>query len=151
VLVNRELLGAPSSYAESRTFPNSRRIFAMTTKTRLEPSPDHPITIAPTGRHVAVRAGGQLIAETDQALTLQEADYQPVQYIPLEAVDAAVLRPTDHETYCPFKGEASYYTVTTPASDLENVIWTYNEPYDAVAEIAGHVAFYADRVELSVE
>jgi uncharacterized protein (DUF427 family) len=100
---------------------------------------------------VAVRAGGQLIAETDHALTLQEADYQPVQYIPLEAVEEAVLRPTDHETYCRFKGEASYYTVTTPASDLENVIWTYNEPYDAVAEIAGHVAFYADRVELSVE
>jgi uncharacterized protein (DUF427 family) len=123
----------------------------MTTRTRLEPGPDHPITIAPTGRHVVVRAGEQVIAETDRALTLNEANYGPVQYVPLADVDAAVLRPTDHGTYCPFKGEASYYTVTTPGGELENVIWTYEEPYDAVSEIAGHVAFYTDRVELSVE
>lgn len=123
----------------------------MATRTRLEPGPDHPITIAPTGRHVVVRAGGQVIAETDRALTLQEADYAPVQYVPLEDVDAAVLRATDHGSYCPFKGEASYYTVTTPAAELDNVIWTYEEPYDAVSQIAGHAAFYADRVELSVE
>jgi uncharacterized protein (DUF427 family) len=122
----------------------------MTTRTRLEPGPDHPITIAPTGRHVVVRAGDQVIAETDRALTLEEANYGPVQYLPLADVDAAVLSPTDHETYCPFKGEASYYTVTTPGGELENVIWTYTEPYDAVSEIAGHVAFYTDRVELSV-
>ena len=123
----------------------------MTTRTRLEPGPDHPITIAPTGRHVVVRAGGQVIAETDQALTLEEANYGPVQYVPLADVDATVLRSTDHGTYCPYKGEASYYTVATPAGELENVIWTYEEPYDAVSEIAGHVAFYTDRVELSVE
>jgi uncharacterized protein (DUF427 family) len=123
----------------------------MTTRTRLEPGPDHPITIAPTGRHVVVRAGDQVIAETDRALTLEEASYGPVQYMPLADVDAAVLRPTDHETYCPYKGEASYYTVTTPGGELENVIWTYTEPYEAVSEIAGHVAFYTDRVALSVE
>jgi uncharacterized protein (DUF427 family) len=122
----------------------------MTTRTRLEPGPDHPITIAPTGRHVVVRAGDQVIAETDRALTLEEADYGPVQYLPLADVDAAVLSPTDHETYCPFKGDASYYTVTTPGGELENVIWTYEEPYDAVSEIGGHVAFYTDRVALSV-
>ena len=123
----------------------------MTTRTRLEPGPDHPITISPTGQHVVVRAGDQVMAETDRALTLEEANYGPVQYVPLEDVDSAVLRSTDHETYCPFKGEASYYTVTTPAGELENVIWTYTEPYDAVSEIAGHAAFYTDRVELSVE
>jgi uncharacterized protein (DUF427 family) len=123
----------------------------MTTRTRLEPGPDHPITISPTGQHVVVRAGDQVIAETDRALTLEEANYGPVQYVPLEDVDSAVLRSTDHETYCPFKGEASYYTVTTPAGELENVIWTYTEPYDAVSEIAGHAAFYTDRVELTVE
>jgi uncharacterized protein (DUF427 family) len=95
--------------------------------------------------------GDQVIAESDNALTLEEANYGPVQYMPLADVDPAVLRPTAHETYCPFKGEASYYTVTTPAGELENVIWTYEEPYDAVSEIAGHVAFYANRVELSVE
>jgi uncharacterized protein (DUF427 family) len=123
----------------------------MTTRTRLEPGPDHPITISSTGRRVVVRAGDQVIAETDRALTLEEANYGPVQYIPLEDLDPAVLRPTDHETYCPYKGEASYYTVTTPAGELENVIWTYAEPYEAVSEIAGHAAFYADRVELTVE
>lgn len=123
----------------------------MATRTRLEPGPDHPITVAPTDGHVIVRAGGHVIAETGRALTLQEASYSPVQYVPLEDVDPAVLRPTDHTSYCPFKGEASYYTVTAPEGELENVIWTYNEPYDAVADIAGHVAFYADRVELSVE
>jgi uncharacterized protein (DUF427 family) len=123
----------------------------MATRSRLEPGPDHPITIAPNGGHVVVRAGGQVIAETHRALSLDEANYGPVQYVPLEDVDAAVLRRTDHETYCPYKGEASYYSVTTPDGDLENVIWTYEEPYDAVSEIAGHVAFYVDRVELSVD
>jgi uncharacterized protein (DUF427 family) len=123
----------------------------MSTRTRLEPGPDHPITIAPTGRHVVVRAGEQVIAETDHALTLEEASYGPVQYLPLADVDAAVLSATDHATYCPYKGEASYYTVITPAGELENVIWTYEDPYDAVSEIGGHVAFYTDRVELSVE
>jgi uncharacterized protein (DUF427 family) len=123
----------------------------MTTRTRLEPGPDHPITIAPTGRHVVVRVRDKVIAESDRALTLEEANYGPVQYMPLADVEPAVLRPTDHETYCPYKGEASYYTVKTPAGELENVIWVYREPYDAVAEIAGHAAFYTDRVELTVE
>jgi uncharacterized protein (DUF427 family) len=123
----------------------------MTTRTRLEPGPDHPITIAPTPGHVVVRVGDQVIAETDDALTLNEANYGPVQYVPLADVDPTVLRPTDHQTYCPFKGDASYYTVTTPAGELENVIWTYEEPYTAVSEIAGHVAFYTDRVELIVD
>jgi uncharacterized protein (DUF427 family) len=123
----------------------------MTTRTRLEPGPNHPITIAPTGRKVVVRVGDQVVAETDRSLTLDEANYGPVQYVPLTDVDATVLSRTEHESYCPFKGVASYYTVTTPAGELENVIWTYEEPYDAVSEIAGHVAFYADRVDLSVE
>lgn len=123
----------------------------MTTRTRLEPGPDHPITITRTDAHVVVRAGDKVIAETDRALTLAEANYGPVQYVPLEDVDAAVLGPTDHATYCPYKGEASYYTVTTPGGELENVIWTYEEPYDAMSEIAGHVAFYADRVDVVVE
>jgi uncharacterized protein (DUF427 family) len=121
-----------------------------TTKPRIEPGPDHPITVTPTGKTVVVRAGGQEIARSDRALTLQEASYGPVQYVPLEDVDAAVLTATDHETYCPYKGDASYYSVTTPDGELENVIWTYSEPFDAVGEIAGHAAFYTDRVQVSV-
>jgi uncharacterized protein (DUF427 family) len=121
-----------------------------TTKPRLEPGPGHPITIAPTGKTVVVRVGGQVIAESDRALTLEEAGYGPVQYVPLEDVDDAVLTPTEHETYCPYKGDASYYSVTTPDGELENVIWTYEQPFEAVAGIAGHAAFYTDRLQVSI-
>ena len=114
------------------------------------PGPEHPITITPTAQRVVVRAGEQVIARTDRALTLREAGHAPVQYIPIGDVDAAALRPSEHETYCPFKGDASYYTVSTPDGELPDVIWTYLQPYDAVAEIAGHVAFYADRVTVGV-
>lgn len=114
------------------------------------PGPDHPITIEPTDGRVVVRAGGAVIADTTTALTLSEASYAPVQYVPLGDVDPAVLRPSDKQTYCPFKGDASYYSVTTPAGDLEDVIWTYEDPYPAVGAIAGHVAFYAHRVELAI-
>ncbi|HEY5431162.1 MAG TPA: DUF427 domain-containing protein [Solirubrobacteraceae bacterium] len=121
-----------------------------TTKPRLEPGPDHPITLAPTNKTVVVWAGGQEIARSDRALTLEEAGHGPVQYVPLADVDAAVLTGTEHETYCPYKGNASYYSVTTPDGELENVIWTYEQPFDAVADIAGHVAFYTDRLEVTV-
>jgi uncharacterized protein (DUF427 family) len=120
-------------------------------KEQLIPGPDHPITIAPTDGHVVARVGDQVIAETDRALTLQEANYPPVQYVPLADVDQSVLQATDHETYCPYKGDASYYTVTTPAGELDNVIWVYRQPYDAVGAIADHVAFYPDRVQVSVD
>lgn len=115
------------------------------------PGPDHPITVAPTGAHVTVRSGEHVIAETDAALTLREASYPPVQYVPLADVDPAVLRPTDTQTYCPYKGDASYYTVSTPAGDVQDAIWTYETPYPAVGEIAGHVAFYANRVQITVD
>ena len=117
----------------------------MSTKERLIPGPDHPITVAPTGKHVVVKAGGKVIAETDSALTLQESNYPPVQYLPLQDVDADVISPTDHETYCPYKGDASYYSLSTADGELENVIWTYEQPYDAVAEIKDHVAFYPNK------
>jgi len=114
------------------------------------PGPDHPITIAPTGARVVVRAGNQVIADTDTALTLNEADYRPVQYVPLADVDPAVLLPSGTETYCPFKGEASYFTVATEAGEIKDAVWYYEFPFAAVGEIADHVAFYADRVEVSV-
>jgi uncharacterized protein (DUF427 family) len=121
-----------------------------TTKPRLEPGSEHPITIAPTGKTVVVRVGGRVIAQSDRALTLEEASYGPVQYLPLEDVDAAVLTATDHSTYCPYKGDASYYSVTTPEGELDNVVWTYEQPFEAVAGIGGHAAFYTDRLEVSV-
>jgi uncharacterized protein (DUF427 family) len=120
------------------------------TKQQLIPGPDHPITVTPTEGHVVARAGDQVIAETDRALTLQEASYPAVQYVPLADVDPSVLRATNHQTYCPYKGDASYYSVSTPSGALDNAIWTYRQPYDAVAEIADHVAFYPDRIEVTV-
>jgi len=116
-----------------------------------EPSAGHPITIEPTGERVQVRVNGELIADTTSALKLQEATLPAVQYIPLADVVQDRLTRTETSTYCPFKGDASYYSVTTTAGDtIEDVIWTYDQPYPAVAEIAGHVAFYPNKAEISV-
>ncbi|HTR91519.1 MAG TPA: DUF427 domain-containing protein [Trebonia sp.] len=116
------------------------------------PDAAHPIVIRPTGSHVTVRLGGSVVAETDRALSLAEAAYPVVQYIPLDDVDQSLLERTTTQTYCPYKGDASYYTVQTPDGRTEaDVIWTYEHPYPSVAEIAGHVAFYANRVEVTVD
>lgn len=112
------------------------------------PGPDHPITIEPNPARVVVWAGGKVVADTRAALTLREASYAPVQYIPLADVERSLIEPSEHVSYCPFKGEASYYSVPTLGERGENVIWEYREPYQAVGEIAGHVAFYADRVDV---
>ena len=99
-----------------------------------------------------VRVGDQVVADSRHALTLQESTYPAVQYIPMADVDQGVLRRTDTATYCPFKGDASYYSVQTRGGQMvEDVIWTYEKPYAAVAEIADHVAFYPDRAEVTVE
>jgi uncharacterized protein (DUF427 family) len=122
------------------------------TRPRLEPGPDHPITIDPNPGHVTVRRGSAVIAETDQALALHEADYPPVLYIPLTDVNQHLLEASDEHTYCPFKGEASYYDIVGGGGDtLAGAVWYYPEPYDAVAPIGDHVAFYADRVTITQE
>jgi uncharacterized protein (DUF427 family) len=124
----------------------------MSARPVLQPSAKHPITIEPTGRHVTVRVNGEVIAETDNALTLQESTYDPVTYIPFADVNRDRLQSTTTETYCPFKGEASYYSVVTSAGDtVDDAIWTYTEPYEAVAAIKDHVAFYPDKAEITVD
>jgi uncharacterized protein (DUF427 family) len=115
-------------------------------KPRLQPGPDHPITITPTGSRVTVTVGGKVVADTENALTLQEASYPPVQYVPLADVDPALITATDHQTYCPYKGEASYWSLP----EAENAVWGYQDPYDAVAPIKGHVAFYPDKAEVRI-
>jgi uncharacterized protein (DUF427 family) len=115
------------------------------------PDATHPITVRPTGSRVTVRIAGVTVAESDRALSLAEASYPVVQYIPIGDVDRSVLQRTDTQTYCPYKGDASYYTVRTPDGQTEtDLIWTYEQPYEAVAEIAGHVAFYANRAQVTV-
>ncbi len=121
----------------------------MSEKPVLVPGPDHPITITPATTEVSVRFGDRLIASTDRALVLREASYPPVYYLPLEDVEPDVLEATAHETYCPYKGDASYYSLADGDALAENAVWTYVTPFDAVSPIAGHVAFYPDRVTIS--
>ena len=114
------------------------------------PGPDHPITVEPTADRVVVRVGDRVIADTTRALTLREAAYPPVQYIPLDDIADGVLTPTDTQTYCPYKGDASYYALTTDDGVVADAVWTYEKPYEAVDVIAGHVAFYPKHVQLAV-
>ena len=116
----------------------------------LTPGPDHPITVEPSTDHVVVTVAGRKIADTHRALALQEADYPVVHYVPLEDVDRTLLERTDHRTYCPYKGDASYYSIPVGGGAAANAVWEYQEPRDAVAAIKGHVAFYPNRVEISV-
>jgi uncharacterized protein (DUF427 family) len=124
----------------------------MSDRPVLEPTAEHPITVEPTGRHVTVRVNGELVADTTEALTLQEATYPAVQYIPLRDVVAARLKASDTETYCPFKGDASYFHVVTEVGEtVDDAIWTYEKPYPAVGQIVGHVAFYPDKADVTVD
>ncbi len=116
----------------------------MASKTILIPGPDHPITITGSDAHVVVRAAGKVIADTRHALELREANYPPVLYIPREDADMALLERTAHASYCPYKGDASYYSVV---GGVANAVWSYEAPYAAVEAIRGHLAFYPDRVE----
>jgi uncharacterized protein (DUF427 family) len=119
---------------------------------QLEPGPDHPISVEPFASHVVVRSGTTLIAETDRALELLETAYPPVLYVPLEDVDAHHVRPNELHTWCPYKGEASYYDIVgsdADGTDLNAAVWYYLDPFAAVGRIQGHVAFYADRVAIT--
>ena len=118
---------------------------------QLIPGPDHPITVEPADVRVVVNAGSSVLADTSKALVLREASYPPAYYVPLADVDEALLRPSQTQTYCPYKGDASYYSVAGPEGELTDAVWTYTTPYPAVAEIAGHVAFYPDRVSITTE
>lgn len=112
------------------------------------PGPDHPITITPNPRRVRVTAGDIVIAETSKALTLKEAKYPAVQYVPREDTNMALLERTDRVTHCPYKGDASYYSVKADGKTLDNAIWSYETPFPAMAEISGRLAFYPDKVKI---
>ncbi len=121
-------------------------------RTRKTPGSDHPITIESSPAHVVVRHGAAVIAETDHALELREASYQPVLYVPVADVDPRVLRDSDLHTWCPYKGEASYYDIADEREPiLADTVWYYPDPSPAVAEIKDHVAFYSDRVTITAD
>ncbi len=119
----------------------------MTDKPVLLPGPDHPITVEPSPGRVVVTVAGRVVADTRRALTLREANYPAVQYIPLADVDRSLLERTSTTSYCPFKGEASYYSIPVGGDRSVDSVWTYESPYPAVAGIGDHVAFYPDRVD----
>ena len=118
-----------------------------TPKTIKIPGPDHPITIERNPARVVVTVAGRVIADTREALTLSEAQYSAVQYIPRKDVHMTLLSRTDRATYCPYKGDASYFSIPMGGERSTDAVWTYETPYAAVADIKDHLAFYPDRVD----
>ena len=118
-----------------------------TRKTIKIPGPDHPITIEGNLKRVVVSVGGTVLADSHDALILREADYPAVQYIPRKDVDMTLLERSAHATYCPYKGDCAYFSIPSGGERAINAVWTYEAPYDAVAVIKDHLAFYPDRVD----
>jgi uncharacterized protein (DUF427 family) len=112
------------------------------------PGPDHPITITANPKRVRISADGVVIADTTQALTLKEASYPAVQYVPRKDANMALLARTNRVTHCPYKGDANYFSIAADGRAIENATWTYETPFPAMAEISGHLAFYPDRVKI---
>jgi len=118
----------------------------MTNRIR-EPGPDHPITIEPLGRHVAVVVAGQTVAASDSALILREASYPPVIYIPRRDARMDLLERSNHASFCPYKGDASYFSIPAGGSRSINAVWSYEAPFPAVRGIQEYLAFYPERVD----
>ena len=112
-----------------------------------EPGPDHPITVAPNPNRVRVLFGGVIVAETTRALTLKEAQLPPVHYVPREDAQMDLYDPTEHASHCPYKGDASYFTLSAGGLVARNAVWSYERPFPAVAAIAGHLAFYPNKID----
>jgi uncharacterized protein (DUF427 family) len=111
------------------------------------PGPDHPITISPVEGKVRVTVAGRIVAESARTLRLEEKGYPPVYYLPRNDADISLLVRTTHYTYCPYKGDCSYYSIPIGGSRSENAVWTYEQPHEAVARIREHLAFYPTRVD----
>ena len=112
-----------------------------------KPGPDHPITIEKNPLRVRVVLGGVIVAETTNALTLREASYPPVQYVPREDIVADLFGKSERRSHCPYKGDASYFSLCLPTGLEPDAVWSYENPFPAVAAIAGHLAFYRNRVD----
>lgn len=111
------------------------------------PGPDHPITVTPNPRRVRVIVAGKVVVDTTSALELREASYPVVNYVPRKDTDMSLLSPTAHSTHCPYKGDASYFTIQVDGKPLENSVWSYEKPFPAMTAIAGYLAFYPNKVD----
>ena len=114
------------------------------------PGPDHPITITANEARVQVAYRGHVIGDSRETLLLKESTYKPVLYFPREDIEMAFLARTDRVTFCPYKGEANYFSLFMDGHLAENAVWTYEDPYPAVAQIKGRLAFYPDRTRIVV-
>ena len=123
--------------------------FPMTDSRRpvLERIPDYAVAISDAGKNITVSIADKVVAETSRALLIQETRHKDVYYLPREDVDLSLFEPTDHSTYCPFKGHANYFSY----GDLENLVWSYEDPYPEVSELKDYLSFYTDRVEINVK
>jgi uncharacterized protein (DUF427 family) len=110
------------------------------------PGPDHPITISPADGKIRVTVAGTIVAEPQRALLLEEKGHSPVYYLPRDDADMSLLVRTEHYTYCPYKGDCSYYSIPIGGSQSENAVWTYERPHEALASIREYLAFYPSRV-----
>ena len=115
------------------------------------PGPDHPITITANPKRIVITVGGKVVADSTRTLTLVEACIPPVHYIPRSDVDMNALRRTDHTTYCPYKGDCSYFSISESGPAGANAVWSYEAPYLAVDKIKDHLAFYPSKVDSIVE
>lgn len=112
--------------------------------------PDYKITLKPVDRPMRVWLGCATVAESSHVLVMREGDYAPVYYFPRSDVNLELLTATDRHTACPFKGEASYWTIEASGRLEENAAWSYESPYDEMALIKGYIAFYDNRVKLEM-
>ena len=119
----------------------------MSTRPVKQPGPEHPIAIVPAASRVRVSFAGKVIADSTHALRLEEKGYPPRFYIPRADADMSVLARSDHRTYCPYKGEAGYFTIHAGGRSSDNAVWSYEEPFTAVAAIKDHLAFYPNKVD----
>jgi uncharacterized protein (DUF427 family) len=111
------------------------------------PGPDHPITISPVEGKVSVTVAGRIVAESTRTLRLEEKGYPPVYYLPRSDADMSLLVRSTHYTYCPYKGDCTYYSIPVGGSRSENAVWTYEQPHEAVSVIREYLAFYPSRVD----
>jgi uncharacterized protein (DUF427 family) len=128
-------------------YPHGQERITMASKPIKVPGREHPITIERNQARVVVSVSGRVVADTRNALTLREATLPPIQYIPRSDVDMSLLQRTTHATYCPYKGDCAYYSIPAGGERSLNAVWTYEQPYEAVAAIKDHLAFYPSRVD----
>lgn len=119
----------------------------MNTRPEKIHGPEHPISITQSDRRIIVKVAGQLVADTNAALRLEEASYPSVLYIPRADVDMSKLQHTAHSTYCPYKGDCSYYSIPSGGAKSSNAVWSYEKPYASVIKIRQYLAFYPTRVD----